>query len=138
MITIQEFKAKYNLMSRANIVCIHRVRQENRRARHKRIPARRGGCRPPFYDHVFGFRDRETRQPMLVCMPYYQNEKELNEIKKQSTAYAEKNNCNVRFSTEETWCHPQTVLVAYTRKYFIKVRLWPRGSARPQPRGEEK
>jgi hypothetical protein len=121
MITIQEFKQKYNLVSRPGIECSHRLRS-GRKPKHKSWTAqfsRTGGCRPPRNQHVFGFRTRDTLQPVLSCAPYFQNEAELNKIKEECTAYAEQNRVNVRFSIEETWWHPDTVLVVYTPKKFV-------------------
>jgi hypothetical protein len=121
MITIKEFKTKYNLKSQPGIECFHRLRSGNK-PKHKSRTARfsrTGGCHPPHNEHTFGFRTREGLQPVLCTMPYYQNEDELNKIKKDCTEYAERNRVNVCFSVEETWWHQDTVLVVYTPKKFI-------------------
>lgn len=120
MITIQEFKAEYDLISKPGINCIHRIKSE-RRPNHKSRTARSGrsGCCPPYYDHVFGFRYRTTQQPVLTLQPYFSSAAELQKIKNESREYADKNGVLVSFSLEDAWWNEGVVLIRYERKNFI-------------------
>lgn len=107
------FKKHYRLVSAPSMrQCIHRIKGSRRR--HSAHFAT-FDCRPPYYDHVFGFRVRETMMPRLVLMPYFRDKQELAEIKRASQAFAAKHRVKVRFSIRESFYGPGTVLIEYRR-----------------------
>lgn len=126
------FKKHYRLVSAPSIKqCIHKIKS-SRRAHSAHFAT--FDCRPPFYDHVLGFRVRETMMPRLVLMPYFRDRQELAEIKRASQAFAAKHRVRVRFSIRESFYGPGTVLIEYRRETPLgraaKKRLLQRQSQR--------
>ena len=111
---LRRFKKRYRLYSAPGVGnCIHRVKTEKRR--HRANLSQLEECRPPYYDHVFGFRVRETLMPRMVLLPYCSGKQELADIKSASIAFARKHNVAVRLSVQESFYGPGTVLIEYRR-----------------------